>query len=258
MRRLIASAAALLAVTLPMSAEAQEATHNWTGFYAGLHAGGGWGNNDVDVGCKDPTGVFDGTANCSGVIALGDFPTSFSTDLQGFIGGGQLGYNFQTGNIVLGIEADISGTSIDGSDSKSPPPVRFPGFPEFARVSQDLDWFGTVRGRVGLTTGNWLLYATGGLAYAKVDYKYSWSIPNLPGFASDSSSSWQTGWTIGGGAELGLGQWSLKGEYLFYDLGSEDLSAQAIAGGTPQPTFFEPDFETRGHIARVGLNYHFD
>ena len=82
MRRLIVSAAALLAVTVPITAEAQEAMHNWTGFYAGVHAGGVWGDGDVDVACDDPGGFFDGSPNCAKTIAAGDFPTRFSTARQ--------------------------------------------------------------------------------------------------------------------------------------------------------------------------------
>lgn len=248
---------AIAILAAPIAAKAQQASHNWTGFYAGLHAGGGWGDNDVDAGCNDPTGSIDFSPNCSAAIAARAFETDYSTDLSGFIGGGQVGYNFQTGNVVFGLEADISWTSIDGSDSASTNATAV-FFAENSRVSQDLEWLGTVRGRIGYATGNWLLFATGGLAYGEVDARYSLSVP-ASGFSfKDSDSSVETGWTVGGGAEMAFGQWSLKGEYLFYDLGDQDLSKQLVFNGVTLPGKFESDYETQGHIARIGLNYHFD
>jgi outer membrane immunogenic protein len=151
---------------------------------------------------------------------------------------------------------------MDGSDSDNDQlsgPIS-----QSSSVSQDIEWLGTVRGRIGLATGNWLLYATGGLAYAKVDYDYSYSLrPDIDYIANDSESSVETGWTLGGGAEVALGKWSLKGEYLYYDLGDQDLSAEGVLNGVRtsalgRPIHFEPEFETQGHIARIGLNYHFD
>ena len=228
----------------------------WTGFYIGMTAGGAWQTGDTNVGCFDSTGSFDGTTDCSFAISYGALASKYDPNASGFMGGGQLGYNVQTGTAVIGLEADLSWTSLDGSDAKS---TDFsPVFTaEDGRVTQDLQWLGTLRGRLGFVTGNWLVYGTGGLAYGRVDYSYTLDFPSIGAYAKDSESKIQVGWTAGAGAEYGIGLWSLKGEYLFYDLGHETLSAQGfLAGGVPTTTYFQPEFETQGHIARIGLNYH--
>ena len=228
----------------------------WTGFYVGITGGGGWSPGNADVACDDPTGSFDtvfNTPNCAFPIASGALETSYDTNPSGFIGGGTAGYNIQAGNLVVGIEADMSWSDINGSDTQSRdvPPTS----PGTRTVAQDLEWLGTVRGRLGYATGDWLLFATGGLAFGKVDYSYESSFPQGNAFARVSESKTEVGWTLGAGAEFAFGLWSLKGEYLYYDLGKEDLRTQFfIFGGVPTPAFFEPEFETRGHIARVGLN----
>ena len=201
----------------------------------------------------------------------GVLPTHYSTDIDGFIGVAQAGDNFQKGKVVIGVEADISWTSIDGSDSiaTDAPPFAVPGFgvvdfePAVTRVSQDLNWLGTVRGRLGYALhNNLLLYATGGVAFGDVDYRYSLEFSPSGDYARASESETQTGWTVGGGGEYSFGHWSLKAEYLYHDLGEDTLCAQAVEEvrsispkGGPIDIFFKPDYETKGHIVRVGLNF---
>lgn len=174
----------------------------WTGFYAGLQAG--YGSADAFL------------FNGGGVYA--------SPELDGFIGGGTLGYNFQRGNIVWGIETDLSYADINGS---------------FGVSSADIDWLWTLRGRVGLDMNGWMPFIAGGLAMADVS-------------ASDnlgSGSDTVTGWTIGGGLEVKLDRnWSLKGEYLYVDLDeSFSLSGPGSARATVEDL----------HIVRGGINYKF-
>lgn len=259
MKTLLARSFALIAFTaVPAVAHAQSATYSWAGFYAGLHSGYGWGDNDVDTSCKDPAGVLDGTPNCG--LTLGEgIASNYSLDQNGFLGGAQAGYNFQSGSFVFGIETDIAWSNIDGSDTTNDPLTNFPPLRGRGRVSQDLEWLGTVRGRLGYAISNWLLFGTGGLAYGKVDRDFSFSIDIAPPITwNDSDSSTETGWTVGGGAEVAFGQWSVKGEYLYYDLGDGDTSAQEAQFGLKFDNFLESDFETKGHIARIGLNYHFN
>jgi outer membrane immunogenic protein len=250
-----------LALATAHPVNAQEGTHNWSGFYAGLHAGAGWGNGDVKTGCNDPTGLLDGTPNCSRVIALGALVSHYATDFRGAIGGGQAGYNFQSGNFVFGAETDMAWTSINGGDSASTNTISFPGgfvTGEESYVSQNLEWLGTLRGRLGYASESWLFFATGGLAYGKVETGYSLLVP-FTGFSTQElRSDIEVGWTAGGGAEFAFGKWSLKGEYLYFDLGEQQVSPRTIFNGVEIPARFESRFETEGHIARIGLNYHFD
>lgn len=251
------SAIAIVFLAAALPAEAQDG--NWSGFYAGLNAGGAWGNSDTDVGCVDNTGA----GVCALAAAENPFPFYFSNDLDGFIGGVQAGYNFQSGKMVFGIEADIAWTSMDANTSvSSGATTTF--VPSVVRVSQDLEYLATLRGRLGYAVhNNMLVYATGGLAFGDVNHSYALNFPSLGDYARASDSKTQTGWTVGGGGEYSFGRWSLKAEYLYYDLGEESYRAQAvevtpsIGPGGPIDLFFTPEYETKGHIIRAGLNFKF-
>jgi outer membrane immunogenic protein len=220
----------------------------WTGFYAGLHAGYGWG--DVSN-----TLVFNPFLNVPPAA-----PTTFHENLNGFIGGGQTGYNYQLNNMVLGIEADISYTHFTGSAANSgivpPGGLRGIAVPFTYTQNQELDWLGTVRGRVGFTPiNNWLVYGTGGLAYGGV--KASTTFNDLLAAAAfiGSASTTKTGWTLGGGAEFALmNNFTAKLEYLYYDLGR--LTVVGIPTAANVETTMT-SFAFRGNIIRVGLNYKF-
>ena len=75
------------------------------------------------------------------------------------------------------------------------------------------------------------------------------------GFAGASNSQLKVGYTAGAGVEISFGQFSVKTEYLFYDLGQETLTAPFLIGGAPEPFTFRPEFDTQGHILRVGTNF---
>ncbi len=252
-------------------------TSNWTGWYVGLNAGGGWGNDPIDNssvgtfcnpalgGCLPGLAVFHTTAAAA-------VPGQFGTKASGFIGGVQIGYNQQIGAFVWGVETDFQGADIKGSDSLSGTVVPV-GFPNPVTVtgtgSQKLDWLGTLRGRLGWTPINpLLLYVTGGLAYGHVSANVSFTeaipsivgLPSTPAFAS--ASSVRTGWALGGGLEwMFAPRWSVKAEYLYYDLGHLTLNSQlnqfnpAFMLFTTVSTQSEVHFN--GNIARVGVNYKF-
>ena len=229
---------------------------SWSGPYVGVSFGGGGGPGDTPTACRDPFGIVDTVvANCALSYASGGLEQSYSLSPDGWLGGAQTGYNFRMGNIVTGLEMDLSRSAIEGSDTGSG--NLFNGSPGARYLAQDLEWFGTVRGRLGVVTGNVLVYATAGLAYGRSTFQYDAVYPTDDAVASGQASQWSAGWTAGGGAELALGAWSLKGEYLYFDLGDDKLRAQLFFSGAPSPVFFEPEFETKGHIARIGLNYHF-
>jgi outer membrane immunogenic protein len=224
---------------------------NWTGFYLGAHAGYGWGMGDMSVDPLPSAAAFVNLA-----------PTTFDPDMDGFVGGVQLGYNHQSGIWVFGLETDFSGTTLDGSSTLSPiiqnDGTPFPGAGNHVTVSQDIDWMGTVRGRIGFTpTCRLLLYATGGLAYADVNFSGDtefrpFGTVNYPA----SSSETKVGWTVGGGAEIALNQhWSLKFEYLYYDLGDNSFTANATPALPPFQVRY--NWETRVHTVNAGINFKF-
>ncbi len=179
----------------------------WSGLYAGLQAGYSWAD----------AYHFNGGGSYA------------NPQPDGFIGGGTLGYNFQRGSIVWGLETDFSFANLEGSAS----------CPGLSPCRASLDWLWTLRGRVGVDMNGWMPYFTGGLAVADVS-------------ASDnvgSGSETVTGWTIGGGLEVKLDRnWSFKGEYLYVNLDDAfRLSGPGVARATLEDM----------HVVRAGINYKF-
>ncbi|MBV9564809.1 MAG: porin family protein [Bradyrhizobium sp.] len=176
--------------------------YNWTGFYVGGF--GGYAQEDVS-----------------------DFP------LKGGFGGGTLGYNWQQGQFVYGIEADAAGGDVSVSATAFVP------FVGPLTLSDKFNALGTVRGRVGFAVDQWLFYGTGGFAWA--NEKLSGSLLGVT--ASDSQL--RTGWTAGAGVEVMFApHWSLKAEYLYRSFGSETIAG--VSTGT-----------TNLNSGQVGVNYHF-
>jgi outer membrane immunogenic protein len=234
---------------------------NWTGFYVGVNVGYSWGRSRTDATFFN---------NTTGAVLLA---SSNSFNLNGWLGGGQIGFNWQTGVFVGGLEADIQGTGQKGGlDLVCPAGIcaapfgivaLFPGGPVSESFSQKLRWFGTVRGRLGATfVPTVLAYVTGGLAYGEVqsDLLVSGTNAAVPVTAAFSSTSTRTGWTIGAGLEGRLGgNWTGKIEYLYMDLGTVTSGPFvtpiiALGGG-----FLATNFNSRitDNIFRVGVNYKF-
>lgn len=232
--------------------------YNWTGFYVGGHAGYGWSSNSIDV-----TGGPIFAPN----IAAGRVPARYDLEPAGFLGGATVGANWQINRMVLGIEADISFGSIKGSKSVSTLlPFNVPLVPYTHTGEQKLDWLGTVRGRVGVTLAdNLLAFATGGLAYGHTETHTS-NISNGPAInftscafqpcLAGSSSKTLLGWAAGAGLEYGMGPWSLKAEYLHYDLGDVSYSYNDPIAPTPLKILFASTHFS-GDIVRAGINYRF-
>jgi outer membrane immunogenic protein len=245
--------------------------YDWTGFYIGGNAGYSWGREKTD-------GTLTGTQSVSefrtaGPTLLPGFPvvTTLPTlpligraNVNGFIGGGQAGYNWQRGTWLFGLEADIQGSDERGSGDV----CTVAGCPlgsSILTANYKLDWFGTARGRVGfLPTDRVLLYATGGLAYGHL----SANAPLVP----LSWGSTRAGWTVGAGAEVALDpHWSVKIEYLYMDLGNigssgasatttvNQLNTPRLDFNTVTTTTLTSAFNTRftDNILRVGVNYRF-
>ncbi len=160
----------------------------WTGFYAGLQTGYAWGTADHTY------------SNGS----------SGSSDPEGWIGGGYGGYNWQSGNLVLGFEADIEGGNISGTFSD--------GAGTFG--SSDLNWQGSLRGRIGIAADRTLFYMTGGWAFGDADVSGSTPILVAPFIASGSTSADLSGWTLGGGMEYAVtNNFTVRAEYRYTDFG---------------------------------------
>ncbi|WP_424362235.1 outer membrane protein [Methylocystis parvus] len=268
----------------------------WTGFYVGLNAGGAWSNsnaiNVASVGFVDPTANAINLFPLPASVAAGAATSGVLSSSQGgFIGGGQIGYNYQFyNNFVVGIEADIQGVAGSSSRANSVAAVdalSVVGFPgNFVQstisVSKNLDYIGTVRGRLGwLATPTLLVYGTGGFAYGGATSNTSIFGVNAgvnlglccgnPAFASGGAfSDTLTGWTAGGGVEwMFMPNWSAKAEYLYYDLGNVSYSASGatpiaqapgvIPAGTPLYTLAtRVQTHFSGNIVRAGVNYHFN
>jgi outer membrane immunogenic protein len=189
----------------------------WSGFYLGGQLG--YGSDSVRWGNV-------------GSSALFSPPGSVTHDHNGsVIGGGQIGYNYQTGNVVLGLEGSLSGADFSGT-------VLSPYAPGTGTWSSRADWLGTVTGRVGYSLGQWLPYVKGGLATANLDT----TLQNAGAFAQSSSQHY--GWTAGAGIEYKVtSKWSMGLEYLYSDLGrTTDINAPAI--GAPAPAL--PETYTTG------------
>ena len=237
--------------------------YNWTGFYIGGNAG--WiGSADNTL---SNTGTDTGVGGLGTGLAIGEIPVSLSDfGTNGFIGGAQAGYNWQLTPLwVWGVEADIDWA--DAKKSFSTGPITVPGHvPTTTDFSRDLDWLGTLRGRIGITpTGPFLLYATGGFAYGETKVGNAFICPTCnppastePSTAnSNSSSNLSTGWTVGGGLEWAFApSWSLKAEYLYVDLGSRSSTiAYTYGANNSSLTSTVVDHE---NIVRAGINYKFN
>lgn len=181
--------------------------YSWTGFYIGINGGGGFGRSTWD--------------------STGGFNTS------GGLVGGTVGYNYQFGQAVAGIEADIDWADINGSTTN--------GCVAGCKTSDN--WLSTVRGRLGYAADRFLPFITGGAAFGDIKA----STPGLPG--ADQTNA---GWTLGGGLEFALAQnWTAKAEYLYVDLGKFNCGTSCnLATPTNNVSFTT-------NLVRAGVNYHF-
>jgi len=201
-----ASAADLPSRKGPIAAPVYVPVFTWTGFYVGANAGYGWGNVN--------------TNNFGQIGSAGN--------LDGFVGGGQVGYNYQIGQFVVGAEADLQGADLSAGG-------------DFFGTSVKTEYFGTVRARLGFAFDRFLPYITGGWAYGNVKT----SIP-LIGFSSDRTHT--GGWAIGGGLEYAITNNIIAGvEYLYVDLGEKNITTLAGTGKTGT------DFS----VVRARLSYKF-
>jgi outer membrane immunogenic protein len=239
------------AADMPVKAPVYVAPFTWTGIYLGINAGYGDSDRDGDTYCTTPTGVVNGTG-CSRAASSGVRPSG------GFVGG-QIGANYQTGMFVWGVEADIQVAHINDSSSFTQP-CCFPAFTAANGVltrAQNLDWFGTVRGRLGLAIWDrTLIYGTGGLMYGEEVLNSTLAFPAVT-FVGQSSGT-HMGWVGGGGIEYAFtNSLSAKLEGLYYDLGSESITAVQI--NAPANHFTETSsYSFKGAMLRLGADLKFN
>jgi len=238
---------------------------SFTGCYIGANVGAAWGNSNfswTNITENPPLGFNPGAATVLPAAA------DASLDRGGFIGGGQAGCNYQPGWLVVGVEGDFAYTNLSvGLSTVSSPFTDNAGVlrlvPGNISESFSSDWLSTVRGRVGVASGAWLYYATGGLAIAKASFsdQVCFSSPALPTCNTASWSGTREGWVAGGGVEWKITPaWSTKLEYLFADFGSVSSTSIAMtaAGAIPYPeaTITHNHTFNESNI-RIGVNYQF-
>lgn len=257
MVKAVLGAAGLLAVLAAQSAHAADyiprpeldfipaPVSNWTGVYGGLHLG--WGNADRASVLLDPR-----TSFYNAQINAGDMQVETDTGARGFVGGGQIGYNWQLRHALVGVEGDVAWSDINRDVSAS---TSFGTTRVNTAASVDINWYGSLRLRAGFASDRALLYVTGGLAMGGVDGSYSASFPELGNSVGGSSSGTNWGWTVGAGAAAKVTHnISIQAEVFYFDLGQVDY----VATGSGAASGHDIDISTEvsGWLARLGFNYH--
>lgn len=211
---------------------------DWRGFYLGLNAGGTFGESVA-------TDIDDYNSGSVGAKHWG-------YDVSGFVGGLEAGYNFQPRPwLVLGVEGDLGYLGLDGHRTQ-------PGSPDNDTIAETGDGFyATLRGRAGVAFNHLLLYATGGGIGVNNEVRVFDDRSTPPaglGSGDASSREFRLGWTLGGGVAYALNcHWSVKVEYLYYNLETERAS---FVNSFDQDTI-RWDTETDGHLVRAGLDFKF-
>jgi outer membrane immunogenic protein len=240
-----ASAADLPARTYTKAPAMVDTAYNWTGFYVGGNAGGAWGDDPVTY-----TPLYSGAPAGFPAVAAANGSSTFRP--TGFTAGGEAGYNWQVSRWVLGVEADIE--YLDLKSSFTTPVLNFPGVvPYFFATSVKSDWMATFRPRLGYAFDRFMVYVTGGVGVANLQFAQSLTFTGAA-TAIGSVSSTRAGWTAGAGFEYAFApHWSAKFEYLHSDFGSIGFTpvvSTPLINSTSSAAF-------RTDIARVGINYNF-
>jgi outer membrane immunogenic protein len=236
-RLLIVLMLSIVSVGVSAPAQCQDyigpAPATWLGFYGGIHLGGAWGDTTA--------------TDTGGVNTINDY---WSAAPSGVVVGGQVGYNWRTGPVVYGLEGDLGYLGLGGTSTFTYVPLGYD-----TSTDTDMNLYVTLRGRLGIAINQWMIYATGGYIGADTSVSIigacssnlACGAPSVYG----SSSSFRNGWTVGGGLETPMApNWSLKVEYLYFDLGS--TSVTTYVGGTN--TW---NLDTTGSMVRAGLNFRF-
>jgi outer membrane immunogenic protein len=262
----------------------------WTGFYVGGNVGYSWGRDSTGFNQSETTTTVltdllaNGTPRPGGLNGLTVTNTTTgaggaSGDMNGWLGGFQAGYNWQRDRWVLGLETDFQWTG----EKDDPTFCSLAGCPTGSFIgtnSTKLPWFGTLRGRVGITSepsamwGPLLLYVTGGLAYGRIEENYTMGLVGGP-IGAVGVNTTRAGWTVGGGGETRIGRsnWTFKVEYLYMDFGNVSGGVSATGAPLITPILINSDFirflttttaisgvastHVTDQLIRAGVNYHF-
>lgn len=232
------------AADMPVKAKAPQVTSftpTWAGLYGGLNVG--------MVSARSSLGTFLPTSAVFNYCWLNDCNLGDKQTATGAFGGVQIGYNFQSGNVVYGLEADYGLASAKQTSNATSGLFG-------AQTETGLDALGTVRLRLGYAFDNGLMaYATGGLAYGKVRSRFQ-ATYNGNTYSWADTSGWRTGYAIGGGLEYMFARnWSVKGEAIYYSLGNSRSAESTGFFGTSYS--FGITDKASGVVARIGLNYLF-
>jgi outer membrane immunogenic protein len=245
-RLLAVTAATLLGSTAAQAAE----PYNWTGFYAGFNAGYGFGG-DGDIRTKGQAAP--NIANING----GARPGSVDLDRNGFVGGLQAGYNYQVEQWVFGVEADISAADLSDSSNVGTRALNT-GAALNNKFESQINYLGTLRGRVGYAVDRTLFYGTAGLAYGRTEQSVDMFGANGATQFSGSQSQFSTGYIVGAGIEQAIDDnLTFRAEYMYYDLGTEKLDVAVIPGNGGAGTGYDSKFKNDGQMLRVGMNWKF-
>jgi outer membrane immunogenic protein len=254
-----ASAADLPVRTYTKAPVMVDPAYNWTGFYVGVNVGGDWIGKDnavLSLPPGPPQAFLPALAN-------GFIPTNYGTTGAGVIGGVQAGYNWQMQSLVLGLEADFSGSSLNKTQTQNIVPGGLSS--SFSNVySTKVDYLGTLRGRLGgLVSPTLLAYLTGGFAYGQVSHSFSESL-GVPAQINQSFGSVRNldaGWTVGAGLEWALGNnVTIRGEYLYVNLRGDSFTTTSNNPncGLPNACSFTLSSNNLSlNIVRAAINYKF-
>ncbi len=248
----VASFAIACAIAAPASSQDASANPYWGGWYVGANVGGSWADTKLrtTVTTANPLGAL-ASADAAAISAA----SHDTSNKAGFTGGAQAGYNYVYDNQWLfGGEVDWEGIDIRSASNRAVPSTVVPG--AVYNLSQEVSagWLATLRPRVGyIYNNNLLLYGTIGFAWADLKYQASLSTnTNLPPISAESNTT-KTGWA--GGVGLGYAfnpHWSMRGEWLYTDLGHANTAAVSGTYAT-----VKPDDNVAANLVRVGLDYRF-
>lgn len=215
----------------------------WTGIYIGGQVGYAWGTGAHQFNGFNPFFV-------PGGVALN---TSVGGTPNGVIGGGNVGFNYQINQWVIGLEGSVDGTSLSNTGV-----AVFPdGSTVSARTNADIQ--GSIRGRLGVAWDRALIYATGGVAFGGFNTNVSlngFDAAGVPFFASSNRSNTRIGWTVGGGIQYAVtNNWSVRAEYRFTDFGSV---RNGIFTALPAGFVLDGSRRIQQNQVQAGFDYKFD
>jgi len=247
-----------LAFVLFAIGSANAADEDFKGFYVGANAGGAFGRPKVDTSPSfSPAGYFAFTS--VGAIASA---SNQIIDTNGFTAGGTVGYNFQRENFVFGLEADYGSMNLSGSTTVTQPYPCCPTTSFTVTQTAKTSWLFTVRPRVGVVFGHFLLYGTAGAAVTNVKYTGLFTDTFASAHENAAINETRPGWTAGIGGEHHLSHHlSIKGEYLWTDFGVASIPTSGLTVGTPPVpvtvNIFTHTVNMRAGLVRAGINFRF-